>query len=217
MLGAGAFVASIVSFAGVAGEWIALGSAGFLALAYACGLLAHANAKAASLVFHHNGGIAGTGYLKLFRGASQSLLLMHVDDDCPGEELRGLYRSLLDRGVQLRRTILRRANHDAEGLRWLAEFGPHENLRQRIIASKAASVMPLSFAIVDESIVLVAVPGFHVTETTPYTERMIFRHLLVLRDLEVTRAFLEMYEKLWRQAELIEDEDLAPWLSRMVS
>lgn len=207
-LGVGSLGAALAHYAGIAGDTVAVGCAVYLALTYFAALLAQAGSRPRDLTFLANGGVAGSGYLDVFRSADQSLLLMHVDDDVPNPELQGLYASLLQRGVQIRRIILLRPDHDAEGYRWIAEFGSHDGLRQRAIASTAASVMPFSFAVVDERVVLVAVPGFHVTDTEPYAERLIFRHLLVLNRGEVTRAFLEMYEALWLKAEPIVAENL---------
>lgn len=203
VLGVGSLGAALANYAGAGGETVAAGCVLFLVLSYFAALLAKAAGRPRELTFVPDGGVGGCGYVDAFRAARQSLLLMHLDDDAPVRELLTLYASLLDRGVQVRRMILVRPDHDAGGLRWIAEFGAHVNLQQRITASPAAT-LPLSFAIVDEGLVLIAVPGFHVTDSEPYTERMVLRHLLVLRRTEVTRAFLEIYEKLWLRAKPIE-------------
>ena len=203
-----AFLAGLLVYGGFPPGLLLWGSPAFLVLAYLAGLLVHAQRAAHDLRFVPDGGLAGAGYHEHFRLADSSLLLMHVDDDWPSRELRGLYQDLLERGVQIRRTIFLRPDRDPDAYRWIAEFGTHANLQQRVIAPPASDTMPFSFAIVDESVVLMAVPGFRVVDTKPFTERLIFRHLLAVRRPQIARAFLEMYEKLWEQAHPVLPHDL---------
>lgn len=202
------FVAGVLAYAGARPLDLAWGSVGSLVLVYMAGLVTHAASARSELRFIGDGGLRGLGYQEPFRRATDSLLVMHVDDDVPSEELQGLYRGLLSRDIQIRRTIFLRPGQDPDVYRWVAEFGSHENLQQRVIAPPAAATMPFSFAVVDECVVLVAVPGFQIADTSPFTTRLVFRHLLAIRRREVTRAFLEMYERIWEQAQPIAPGDL---------
>ena len=217
VLGIEALAVGVLAFLGIESLLLAWASLGLCLLAYIVGLLVYAQAASFDLQFIQDGGLEGRGYRHPFQEARKSLLLMHVDDDVPSLELQGLYRGLLDRDVQIRRTIFLRPGMRKEAYHWVADFGLHPHLQQRVVMPPAAAVMPLSFAIVDESVVLVAVPGFHVTETKPYSEEMIFRHLLAIRRTEVTRAFLEIYEKLWRQARPVSADDLSAILTALCS
>ena len=67
----------------------------------------------------------------------------------------------------------------------------------------------LSFAVVDDRVVLLAIPGFHPTETAPFADACFLRHLVELRHTAVTRAFLEVYESAWRRAKPV-DLELEP-------
>jgi len=147
-----------------------------------------------------NGALHGSGYTRVFRQAKRSLLLIHLDDDAPDAELQELYRKLLDRGVAVRRLVFVRPDHRAEGIHWITEFGPHPLLRQRFVEGETGSPLSLSFAIVDEDVVLLAVPGFHATETELYSDGVVLRHLIELRHAAATRAFLEVYESAWKRA-----------------
>ena len=64
-----------------------------------------------------------------------------------------------------------------------------------------------SFVVVDERFVLVAVPGDAAVESETYSDRLVLRHLLVVEDEEVARAFSEVHSQLWRRAELLPTHD----------
>ena len=196
VVGAGATAASLL---GVSGPTVVTVASITLVLALALAvLLAHRRSQVATV--HLNGAWRGRGYASAFRRARRSLLLIHLDDDAPDSELRLLYRRLLDRGVQVRRLVIVRPDHRPEGIRWIHKFGPHAGLRQRFVKSVPGSALSLSFAIVDESTVLMAVPGFLATESELSSEGVVLRHLIELRHPSVTRAFLEVYESAWKRA-----------------
>lgn len=216
-LGVAAFITGLGAYAGMDPKLLAWGSIGSVVMSYLAGLLAHGQSVAADLQFIRDGGVRGDGYREPFRKATTSLLVMHVDDDTPGRELRALYEDLLDRGVQIRRLLFLHPEQEPEVYDWVTEACLHQNLQQRALVCVHANTMPFSFAIVDETIVLIAVPGFDVTDTEPYAERMIFRHLLVIKRSEITRAFLEIYDRLWRQARLVSADDLRLLVSALRS
>lgn len=145
-------------------------------------------------------GVRGRGYIESFRRAEHSLLLMHVDDDAPGPELLGLYTELLGRGVLIRRILFRRPGHLAEGYEWMHAQPAHAGLRQKVIQAERGAMM-LSFAVVDDSEVLLAVPGYRSAESAGIAGKAVLRHLIRLTDPSVTRAFLETYEAAWQVAE----------------
>lgn len=182
----------------VPGPWVVAGTAGTLSALFLTGLLARAAGNRVARV-HLDEALRGRGYTRVFQQAKRSLLLIHLDDDAPDEQLLGLYRSLLSRGVEIRRLVFVRPDHRPQGIHWIAEFGPHPHLRQRVVESDPGSPLMMSFA-VDDRVVLLAVPGFHPTETEPYSEGAVLRHLVELRHPSVTRAFLEVYESAWRRA-----------------
>ncbi len=202
-LGVAGLGATITSLLDAPGNLIAIGTTGFLVASFLAGHLATAAGNQVARV-HLDGALHGTGYASRFRKAKRSLLLIHLDDDAPNTELQALYRTLLDRGVSIRRLVFVRPDHRAEGIHWIQEFGPHPRLRQRFVEGEVASPMALSFAIVDEDVVLLAVPGFHPTETELYSDGIVLRHLVELRHPAVTRAFLEVYEAAWKRALALE-------------
>lgn len=199
LAGLGATAASLLE---VPGPAVAFGTAGFLVLILLVGLLAEAAREQIARV-HLDGALHGRGYANLFRRARRSLLLIHLDDDAPDEELLGLYRRLLERGIAIRRLIFVRTDHRSAGIHWITDFGPHHGLRQKCVEAESGNPLPLSFAIVDEDIVLLALPGFHATETGTFTSGVVLRHLIELRDPSITRAFLEVYESAWKQGTLM--------------
>ncbi|MFN3242147.1 MAG: hypothetical protein ACE37K_11595 [Planctomycetota bacterium] len=205
LAGLGATAASLLE---VPGPTVALGTAGFLLLTFLVGLLAAASGNRVARV-HLDGALHGRGYADLFRHAHRSLLLIHLDDDAPHDELLGLYRRLLERGIEIRRLIFVRPDHRQAGVRWIREFGPHELLRQRFVETASGNPLPLSFAVVDEDAVLIAVPGYHPTETETFGDGLVLRHLIELRHPTITRAFLEAYESAWRRGTRLEDDCLA--------
>ncbi len=158
------------------------------------------NRRRRSSTFLEGGALRGSGYAADFRGAKRSLLLMHIDDDAPSDALHELYRDKLEGGVQIRRVVLLRPDHHEDGYRWLSTVGEHPQLQQRLVRAGRGSVMPLSFVVVDEAVVLLAVPGFGPGESGPLASRMVLRHLVRLTQPEVVRAFVEAYEAAWTSA-----------------
>lgn len=193
----------MLSLLGLAPHLTAASTVGFLGAAYLSGLLVHARGRVRTFDFIEDGGLKGDGYLKFFRCAERSLFLTHVDDDPPGEELLALYRSLLERGVQMRRVIFRRAL--TSPVQWVVDFGEHKNLTQRVVCPEQAELMAFSFAIVDEELVLISVPGYGAIDVGPYAPRFVLRHLLVLHDRTVARVFLEIHRQLWEHARSLEN------------
>ena len=204
-LGVFGFVAAALAYGGVQEVYLAAAAGGYVVVAYLAGLLVYARRHARRFVFIRDGGVRGEGYKDLFRKAKRSLLLMHVDDDTPSAELQELYRALLERGVRMRRTVVVRREGNPEGYAWIAAFGNHPNLQQRVLPPEAASVMPLSFVIVDESLVILSVPGYAAIDTHTYSPGLLLRHLVVLDDAEAAAVFLRMHEEVWRRAAPLED------------
>lgn len=198
-LGLAGLGATGASLLGVPGPSVVAGTGVFLAVALVVGVLATvAGQRVASVQL--DGALHGRGYVRAFGMAKHSLLLIHIDDDAPDEELLGLYRSLLGRGVEIRRLIFARHDHLPAGIDWIKDFGAQIRLHQRYFQTELGAPLMVSFAIVDESVVLLAVPGFRPTETEPYSEAAVLRHLIELRHPGVTRAFLQVYEAAWRRA-----------------
>jgi len=84
-------------------------------------------------------------------------------------------------------------------------FGGHGRLLQRLVHREQAALMRLSFVVVDERFVLIAVPGDAAVESEAYSARFVLRHLLVIEDPDVARAFSEVHGQLWRRAEPLPD------------
>jgi hypothetical protein len=199
-LGLFGFLATTLAFAGVSSHLLATASLLFAVVFYLAGLLVHGFWSTTLLEFVPQGGLAGAGYLELFRAARRSLLLMHIDDDPPCGELLALYRRLLDGGIQIRRTIfLRREAHPA-AYTWLVGSGDHANLEQRVVFPSEASTVPFSFAIIDSSVVVLSVPGWEPVDCAPYEGALVLRHLLILREPTVVAAFIRMHSDTWRGA-----------------
>lgn len=177
----------------------------FVGTAYLAGLLVHSRRARQSFRFIENGGIRGQGYVRPARGARRSLLLQHVEDDAPSEELLGVYRVLLERGVLLRRIIFLRPDALPEGLTWIRDFGLHENLEQRLILPEQAQLVRLSFVVVDEREVVISMPGISAVDADTYASSVILRHLMVIRDHAVASAFARVHEHIWKQALPVED------------
>lgn len=148
--------------------------------------------------FIAGGALRGLGYVRDFESASSSLLLMHVDDDSPSGELLDVYARKLDSGIIVRRLVIVRPNHSPPSIEWAAELPSHPNFQQRFVDSQTDAVMPLSFAIIDEKTVLVAVPGYRAGESGPLADRLILRHLIRLTGPEEVQCFVETYEAMWR-------------------
>ena len=190
----GLVVAGLAAF-GVGRESFVVSTIGLLAFAYVIGLLVHAAPQNRHYRFVEDGGLEGIGYVPFFRRARRSLFVTHADDDVPAAELLGLYDRLLSNGVSIRRLIFERPGNQSDVL--LAHFGEHPNLGQRIVPNPVASSMPLSFAVVDERLVIISLPGTSSLDSDDYAPKFILRHLLVLSDERMARVFLRMHERLW--------------------
>lgn len=197
-LAVGGFLVTSLALVGVPAETLAIGTGLCLLVAYLAGLLVYDRRGLRVFHFVEDGGVRGSGYVPYFRAARHSLFLTHTDDDAPSEELLGLYRRLLARDVQLRRVTFLRPR--TESVRWLAEFGEHPNLEQRVVPPERADLLPLSFAVVDESVVVVSVPGYSALDASQYATRFVLRHLLVIHDVAVAQVFLEIHRQLWDRA-----------------
>lgn len=198
--------ASAAALLGVPGRWVVAGTAICLAALFLSGAASRFLRTRVACV-HLDAALHGRGYIRVFQQAEHSLLLMHIDDDVPNDDLLGVYRALLARGVDIHRLVFVRGDHRPEGIDWIAKFGTHPHLRQRLVSLRQGAPFMMSFAVVDDAAVLVAVPGFRPAETEPYTDGVVLRHLLELRDASVTRAFLEVYESAWRRAVPLEIRD----------
>lgn len=203
---------STLAFLGVEKRPLAWFTLGYLAFAYLAGLLVHARRPGFTLL--RDGALRGAGYARFFRGATRSLLLLHTDDDSPSDELLGLYRTLLDRGIELRRIIFIRPDHAPGAYDWVHRFGRHERLQQRVILPDRADVMRLSFVVVDERWSILSVPGDAAVDGEGYAGRYVLRHLLAIEDAEIAEAFTEVHRQLWRRATVV-DEALFAGLPRL--
>lgn len=208
VLGLAGLGATATSLLGVPGRAVVIGTASFLFVLFVIGLLSVAAGNRVARV-HLDGALHGRGYSHLFREARRSLLLIHLDDDAPDGELQALYRRLLDQGVAVRRLVFVRPDHRAEGIHWITQFGSHPLLRQRFVEVKHGSPLTMSFAIIDEGVVLLALPGFRSTETETYSDSIVLRHLIELRHPAASRAFLEVYESAWKRATSFEPGEAA--------
>lgn len=204
-IGVFGFGATLAAYLGVESSILAVSAFIFLGLVYFAGLLVNARSTRGSFRFVQDGALGGRGYVEVLRSARRSLLLTHVDDDAPNDELLGLYRSLLDRGVKLRRVILRRADATPESLRWIAAFGNHENLSQRIVPPRDTRLATLSFVVVDGEETVISVPAFEEGETGHYASAFVLRHLLILEDVAVAKAFGQVHAALWERARPLPD------------
>lgn len=192
------FVGTVLSYVGVAPSLVATAVIACSAMLYLAGLLVHSSRLSRTFDFVEDGGLRGDGYVPHFKRARKSVFLTHADDDTPSDELLAIYRSLLDRGVEMRRVIFLRDSE--EGARWVARFGNHPRLVQRFIPPFQASVMRYSFVVIDEEVVILSVPGSGPLDDGSYSDRFLLRHLLVIRDRAVAGVFLRMHEELWSQA-----------------
>lgn len=197
-LGLLALIESLLGFLGASPFMLAWSTIAYLALAYIAGLLVYF--RRGPFVFSVNGALQGRGYLPYFRRAQHSLLLLHVDDDPPCEELLGLYRGLLDRGVELRRILFVRPEQAPHAFEWVARFGEHDGLKQRLVPPEQAELVRMSFVVVDERWVLIAVPGGAAVHGEEYSHNLIMRHLLAVDDARVAAGFTAIHEQLWRRA-----------------
>lgn len=205
-MGAFGVLTACLVFFGAEQDVLAVLAVIYLVVFYVAGLLVHSRRN--SLTFIRDGGLQGSGYLAYFRKAKSSLLLLHTDDDPPGDELLGLYRTLLDRGVELRRVIFVRPDHAPTAYSWVQSFGRHASLEQRVVLPDQADMMRISFVVVDERWVMISVPGDAAIDAEGYATRFVLRHLLVVEDPQVVEAFTEVHSQLWRRAIKLEDERL---------
>ena len=196
---------AVLGFGGVEQRGLLWSTGAGAVLAYFAGLLVHAQRPANQLIFLSDGAVAGAGYADSFRRVKRCLYLMHVDDDQPSDELLGLYRTLLDRGVQIRRTVFLRRDAAPSSYDWIVRFGNHRNLQHRVVLPEQASVMRHGFVVVDDKLVLLSVPGHEAIDGHPYTERLVLRHLLLIEDQQVASAFLRVHEKIWQHASPVAD------------
>ena len=179
---------------------IAASAIAFLVVAYLAGLLVYARKEALGFSLDRGGACGGRGYVDLVRRSSHSLLLMHVDDDTPVDELLAVYRSLLDRGIEQRRLIFLREDPKAGAYDWLEALGDHPKLDQRVVLPEQAEFMRLSFVVIDEETVVISLPGGSVVDSHTYARGLVFRDLLILHDSLVAEAFVEIHRQLWSQA-----------------
>lgn len=200
----GALVTGL-SLANVDREAILAVGALFVVVSYLAGLLVRAQEAGRTFQFLEGGGVRGEGYLETFRRAKRSLLLQHVDDDAPSEELLGLYRSLLDRGVLLRRTVFLRDSAKPESLAWIVKAEPHVNLEHRVVLPEQAELTRWSFAVVDEREVIISIPGSSALDGDAYSGTVLLRDVLILREPVVAEAFVRIHEHTWRRARPVTD------------
>lgn len=194
------FFATLLVFFGVGAEVLAIGSVIYVTLCYISGLLVHARERTGRLEFVKSGAIGGTGYVEAFTNTRRSLLLMHIDDDPPRDDLLDTYRKLLNRGIQIRRIVCLRPAAKDSAYDWIVKFGNHPNLSQRVVRPQPAELMQSSFAVIDDNIVIISVPGWEAIDSRPYVTELIFRHLLVMRDRTIASIFLRMHRDLWDHA-----------------
>ena len=200
------FIVTLASQAGLEDHVLASATAAVVGLGYLAGLIVHNGQN--PLRFHPYGGIGGAAYVRPFGRAKKSLLLVHVDDDPPNTELLRLYRTLLDAGVTIHRVVIVRPDGAKESYSWLAEFGTHENLRQRALIPDSSGLVRVSVAIVDGSTALLAVPSYEAGEGTPYTESMRLAHLLEIEDEAVAQAFVEIHSDAWSRGVEVDDPEV---------
>ncbi len=196
-LGVIGFVLTILTLADVQKPYLVGFAGGSLLLSYLGGLLVYNRRESQKFVFVQNGGISGLGYLPYFKRAKHSLLLTHVDDDAPGEELNHLYKKLLNSGVQMRRLIFMRDDAPDTAYQWIKNFGGHDNLHYRLIRPDHSKAMRFSFVVVDESVVIVSVPGYETLDAVQYNDQFILRHVFVIKDSEAAKVFSRMHADLW--------------------
>lgn len=196
---------TVLTFVGVTSSALLWGTLGFMSFGYLAGLLVQAARGVPRLVFLREGGVGGAGYIESFRSVERCLFLMHVDDDPPSDDLQALYRTLLGRGVQIRRTVFLRPDAAPSAYDWIVRFGNHPNLHHRVVLPEQASIMRMSFVVVDERVVLLSVPGHEAIDGQAYTDRLVLKHLLRIDDRQVATAFQRIHEGIWQHAKPIAD------------
>lgn len=194
-----------LSLFGGRGEVVAASAVVAAAWAYLAALFVRAREAGASFEFIEDGGLRGCGYVEPVRRARTSLLLQHVDDDAPSEELRAMYRECLERGVALRRLVFLRRESRPESLRWIAEFGEHPNLEHRIVLPEQADMMRWSFVVVDEREVVISIPGISPLDSATYSSTVVLRHVVRILEPSVAAAFVRIHEHIWQAAKPVDD------------
>lgn len=194
------FVVTGMSLAGLRGEVIAVCATMALAWTYIAALFVRARGAGARFEFVEDGGLHGRGYVESVRRARTSLLLQHVDDDAPSDELLALYREALERGVALRRLVFLRHDARPESLCWIADFGNHPNLEHRVVLPSQAVVTRSSFVVVDEREVVISIPGVSAVDGDAYRSTILLRHVIRIADPETATAFARIHEAIWRTA-----------------
>jgi hypothetical protein len=203
VLGVFAFLTACLTFIGADNRALAWVALAFVLFSYLAGLLVHARQE--RFTFIREGAVRGSAYAPYFRRATKSLLLVHADDDAPSEELLGIYRVLLERGVELRRVIFLQPDHARGAYDWIVKFGEHARLKQRVVLPQEAGVMRMSFVVVDDQRAMFSVPGDAAVDGEEYSGNFVLRHLLVVKDREVAEAITEAHSQLWRRAAVLED------------
>jgi hypothetical protein len=204
-LGSIGFLLTILNFVGISNYIRLFVVLLFVVTAYGAGLLVYSRREGQKFQFIRDGGINGLGYRPSFQLTKESLLLTHVDDDSPNETLNELYRSLLNKGVKMRRLVFLREGAPAEAYAWIAEFGDHPNLSHRVVPPDASQAMRFSFVVVDEKRVIVSVPGYETLDARTYNNRFILRHIFVIKDEEAAKVFSRMHADLWTSAIAVPD------------
>ena len=204
-LAAFAFCESILFLIDVERDAMAWFAGCYVVFFYVVGLIV--DARRNTFEFIAMGAVGGRGYLPYIRRANKSLLLLHTDDDPPCEELLGLYRSLLDRGVEIRRVLFLRPERERGAYAWVESFGTHAGLEQRVVAPERAALMRHSFVVVDERTVLLSVPGGEAIDGEEYSKRLVLKHLLAFDDQDAAQAFSQIYGQLWSRAEELSESN----------
>jgi hypothetical protein len=203
-------VVTALSLADVPSVYILWGSIGGAAFLYLAGLIVHSAGTGPRVTFLRGVAERGEGYIDAFRSVKRCLYLMHLDDDPPGAELQALYRVLLQRGVQIRRLIVVRKDASSLAYQWIVDFGDHENLQHAVVVAEQASLLHMGFVLVDDSAVLLSVPGHEAIDGRPYSDRLVLRHLLRVDDAQVAGAFLRIHEDLWARAAVLKTSTELP-------
>lgn len=194
-----------LTLAGGDRDSVAAAAAAYAVAAYLAGLLVYSRRDSQGFTFVPGGARGGRGYLSLVRAARRSLLLMHVDDDPPVDELLGVYRGLLERGVEQRRLLFIREDAQQGAYDWVEKVGEHANLDQRVVLPEQSDVMRLSFVVIDEETVVISLPGGSALDSQAYSRSLVFRDLLVLRGVLVATAFVEIHRQMWSDATPVEE------------
>jgi hypothetical protein len=200
VLGLVGFATTCLALGGLPPAMIAWGSVVVVVLAYIAALLVRAREAATALKILPNGALAGAGHMATFHSVRRALLLMHLDDDPPNEQLLAMYRRLLDRGVEIRRIVFLRPEAAPNAYSWIAEFGDHHRLQHRVVLPDESLPVRFSFSVVDTSTVLLSIPGWDPVDGAAYSTHLVLRHLLAVSDPQVVAVFARMHEEMWDRA-----------------